>query len=258
MDAVVTAGGIPQPGEPLYPYTQGKSKALLDIHGKPMIQWVLDALSDSEKVDRVSVIGLDESSGLTCAKPLAYLPNYGGMLENLRQGILKTLEMNPSAEYVLLVSSDIPGITSEMVNWVVDTAMQTRHDLYYNLIQREVMEKRYPGSKRSYTRLKDVEVCGGDMNVVHTLTVTTNNKTWEQLIGSRKNVFKQAAILGFDLLFLLAFRLITLEDAVTKVSGRLKLAGRAILCPYAEVGMDVDKPHQLALMRADLEHRAAG
>ena len=29
MDAIVTAGGIPQPGEPLYEYTQGKSKALL-------------------------------------------------------------------------------------------------------------------------------------------------------------------------------------------------------------------------------------
>ena len=44
MDAIVTAGGIPQPGEPLYEYTLGASKAMLDVVGKPMIQWVLDAL----------------------------------------------------------------------------------------------------------------------------------------------------------------------------------------------------------------------
>ena len=31
--------------------------------------------------------------------------------------------------------------------------------------------------------------------------------------------------------------------------------GRAIVCPYAEVGMDVDKPHQLEIMRADLQKR---
>jgi NDP-sugar pyrophosphorylase family protein len=39
MDAVVTAGGIPKPDELLYPYTLGKPKALLEIAGKPMVQW---------------------------------------------------------------------------------------------------------------------------------------------------------------------------------------------------------------------------
>ncbi len=37
--------------------------------------------------------------------------------------------------------------------------------------------------------------------------------------------------------------------------GRLNITGRAIVCPYAEVGMDVDKPHQLEIMRADLKKR---
>ena len=40
MDVIVTAGGIPRPNEPLYPYTQGESKALLEIAGKP-IWWIL-------------------------------------------------------------------------------------------------------------------------------------------------------------------------------------------------------------------------
>ena len=43
MDAIVIAGGIPQPEEPLYEYTQGIPKAMLNIAGKPMVQWVLDA-----------------------------------------------------------------------------------------------------------------------------------------------------------------------------------------------------------------------
>ena len=36
----------------------------------------------------------------------------------------------------------------------------------------------------------------------------------------------------------------------------MNITGRAIVCPYAEVGMDVDKPHQLEIMRADLRKRS--
>jgi hypothetical protein len=50
-------------------------------------------------------------------------------------------------------------------------------------------------------------------------------------------------------------RMITLDDAVKKVARRLNLSGRAILCPFAEAGMDVDKPHQLEIIRADMAQR---
>ena len=257
MDAVLTAGGIPKPDEPLYPYTQGKSKALLDIAGKPMIQWVLDALGGSSKINNVIIIGLTADSGVTCAKPLSYLPNQGGMLANIVAGVNKALELDPKTEHILLVSSDIPAITAPMVDWVVEAASQRDEDIFYNLIPREVMEKRYPGSKRSFTHLKDAVVCGGDMHVVSTETVTKNQEIWNKLIETRKNVFKQAALIGFDTLFLLLTRLITLDQAMERVRRKLNISGRGILCPYAEVGMDVDKPHQLEMMRADLEQRAS-
>jgi GTP:adenosylcobinamide-phosphate guanylyltransferase len=257
MDAIVTAGGIPQPDEPLYGYTKGSLKALLEVAGKPMVQWVLDALSHASSIERVVLVGLDAGSGVTCAKPLSFLPNQGGMLDNIRSGVKLVLELNPAAHHVLLVSSDIPAINGEMVDWVVNTTMQTDHDIYYCVITRQVMETRFPGSKRTYTRLKDVELCGGDMNMARTLTAVGNEALWQRIIAARKSALKQAALLGFDTLFLLLFRLITLEDAVEKVSKRLGVKGRAILCPYAEIGMDVDKPHQLELVRADLSRAVA-
>jgi GTP:adenosylcobinamide-phosphate guanylyltransferase len=252
MDAVVTAGGIPKPDELLYPYTLGKPKALLEIAGKPMVQWVLDALSGAKLVDRVVVMGLDASAGLLCTKPISFFANQGGLLNNVLFGIQKVQEQNPTAQHVLLVSSDIPGIKSEMVDWVISNAMQTDDDLYYHLISQDVMEKRYPDSKRTYTKLKDAVVCGGDMNIVATRTATKNSEIWEKLIEARKNPVKQASILGFDTLFLLALRAVTVEGAVKQVAKKLHLTGRAVMCPFAEVGMDVDKPRQLELLRADL------
>jgi GTP:adenosylcobinamide-phosphate guanylyltransferase len=255
MDAIVTAGGIPQPGDPLYSYSNGDSKALIDVAGKPMVQWVLDALGDSKEVDNVIIIGLTPKSGLTCKKPLHYLSNQGRMLANIVAGVSKSVELNKKTEYVLLVSSDIPAIKGEMVDYLVQTSMQTRDDIYYGVCPRDVMETRYPASHRTYTKLKDMQVCGADINVIHVSMTTDHLDTWEKLIGNRKSPLASAAVIGWDTLFLLFTRQVTLQELVDRASQRIGIKGRIIIWDKAEPCMDVDKPHQLEIMREDLALR---
>jgi len=256
MDAIVTAGGIPLPEEPLYPATQGNSKALVDIAGKPMIQWVLDALAQAKTVDNVIIVGLTEKSDIKYKKPLHFVSNQGKMVENLRAGAKKLLEVNPKADYALFVSSDIPAINGEMVDWVVNTAMETRKDIYYNVILRETMEKRFPDSRRTFTKLEDMEVCGGDMNVGSLgLLADDENDIWEKITNSRKSPLKQAALIGFGTAIRLMTGKLSLQKAEENIMAKLGITGRAIVCPYAEVGMDVDKMFQLEIMRADFKKR---
>ncbi len=252
MDAIILAGGIPQPDEPLYSYSNGETKALIDIAGRPMIQWVLDAMNEAQTIKRVVIIGLSEKAPLTCKKPLAYISNQGKLLENLKAGTAKVLELDPKEKYVLFVSSDIPGITGPMVDWLVRTCMQTKDDLYYNVIRREAMEERFPTSKRTYTRLKDMEVCGGDMNMARAAIVDQNSDFWSRVLEARKNPAAQAALIGLDIIIKFLFRQLTIDDVIQRVASQLGLKGRAIICPFPEVGMDVDKPHQLEIMRAHL------
>jgi molybdopterin-guanine dinucleotide biosynthesis protein A len=259
MDAIVTAGGIPQPEDRLYAYSQGDSKALIDVAGKPMIQWVLDALGDAEHVDNVIVIGLSQKSSITCKKPMHFISNQGRMLANIVAGINKSLELDKKSKYVLIVSSDIPTIKPEMVDWLVETCMETQDDLYYGVCPKEVMETRFPNSKRTYTHLKGMDVCGADINISHVRNATEHLEMWEALIGNRKSPLKQAGIIGLGTLFSLFMRQLTLEDAVSRVCNRIGIKGRAIVWPNAEPCMDVDKPHQLELLREDLanQERAA-
>jgi GTP:adenosylcobinamide-phosphate guanylyltransferase len=252
MDAIVIAGGIPKPEDPLYEYTQGGPKALLDVAGKPMIQWVLDAVSGSKTVEQVVLISLSEEMGLECSKPVTYLPDQGGLLENVRGGIEKTIEINPQAKHVLTISSDIPTIKPEMIDWVVNENAGTDFDLYYTVIPRDVMEKRFPESKRSYTRLKDAELCGGDLNMIRSSTVYANVELWDRIVAARKSVFKQAALLGYGNLLLFLSRQLTLSGAIERVTKKMDITGKAVISPYAELGMDVDKPHQLEIVRVDL------
>lgn len=257
MDAVVLAGGIPRPDEALYSYSNGEAKALIDVAGKPMVQWVLDALGGAKSIERIVVIGLSAKANLPCKKPITYMSNQGKMLDNIRAATARVLEINPAAKFVLFASSDIPGVTSEMVDWLVKTCAETDDDLYYNVVRREDMEKRFPGSKRTYTRLKGLEVCGGDMNLARAAIVNENSEFWNKIIEKRKNPFAQAQVFGLDVLFKLFTRNLTVDEMVQRVADRLGLKGRAIVCPYPEIGMDVDKPHQLEMMRADLAARVA-
>ena len=252
MDAIVTAGGIPRPEDPLYPYSHGDSKALIDVSGKPMIQWVLDALGDSKRVNNVIIIGLSPKSGVTCKKPLHYVSNQGRMLANIVAGVNKALEINKRNKYVLIVSSDIPTVKPEMVDWLIDTCMETKDDLYYGVCPRDVMEARFPDSKRTYTHLKDMDVCGADMNVTHVRMTREHLDMWESLIGTRKSPLRQASLIGFGTLLALFTRRLTLEDAVRRVCERIGVKGRAIVWSHAEPCMDIDKPSQLELLRADL------
>jgi len=253
MDAVILAGGNPKQDDLLYSLTGDIPKALMMIAGKPMIQWVLDALSNAKTISRTIIVGLSADCGVNCTKPLTFIPDQGSMLDNARGGIRKAAEIDPAADYTLLLTSDIPGVTGEMVDWSVNTSLETDDDIYYSVVTREVMETRFPGSNRSFIRLKDMDVCGGDMNLFRISMATGRDDIWNKLIASRKNVFKQAALIGYDTLLFLLLRQLTLEKLVKTVCERLDISGRALLCPYAEVAMDVDKPFQFDILNAYLQ-----
>jgi len=155
MYAIIAAGGIPLPEEPLYKMTRGKSKALLEIAGKPMIQWVIDALSKSTNIQHVIVIGLPSDTGLHCTHPLSFLPAEGSVVENVCAGVELLLQIDPKATHTLLISSDIPALTCQIVDWMIDNVTVRKEDVFYSVVERSVMEKRYPNSKRAYVRLKD-------------------------------------------------------------------------------------------------------
>jgi GTP:adenosylcobinamide-phosphate guanylyltransferase len=252
MDAFISAGGIPKPGDTLYEHTKGKSKALLDIGGRPMIQWVLDALSGAIDIDRVVIVGLDEGTGLTCIKPFTYVPDAGGILDNARAAALKILELNPSAKYILGVSCDIPAITAKMVDWVTQVTKGTESEAYLFVVAKEVMEARFPDSNRSFYKLKDVAVCGCDMHIASARLITQKEGLWDKIADARKNAFKQAQLIGLDTLIYFLLRRKTLEETAIQISKRLGINGSVHLNPYAETGMDVDKSHQLEILRAEL------
>jgi GTP:adenosylcobinamide-phosphate guanylyltransferase len=252
MFALISAGGIPKPDESLYHYTQGGNKALLDLCGKPMIQWVLDALSGSALIDHVFIVGLPTNSQLVCKHPMTLIENHGDMIENVHAGAKEILRQAPLTEIILLISSDIPAITSEMIDWMIKKVEGQPFDVFYSIVERKIMKMRFPESRRTYSRLKDIELCGGDVHALRPSIATRNNPLWENILAARKNPLKQAWLVGFDTLFYFITRQMDLENAAIFLSNKLGIKGKAVVLPYAEMGMDVDKAFQYEIMLKDL------
>lgn len=256
MDAIVLAGGILVPKDPLYPVNPGGYKALITISGKVMVQWVLDSLEKSPSIERIVLVGLPDSAQVSCKlKPFSRVTNTGDMLENIQSGIAELVKQDPCKRRVLIVSSDVPAITPEMVEWEIQMADGSEHDLYYNVIQRKIMEEQFPSSKRSFYPLKDMEVCGADVNAVDTDFALNPPLQAQKIIKERKNLYNQAAVVGFDTMALFLFKRLSLEEAECLLSKKLNMKARAMICPFAEMGMDVDKPYQLEQVREHLEKR---
>ena len=254
INVVVLAGGQLTSDNPLFNIAPYGRRSLIDIHGKPMVQWVIDALSLSDLVGTLYIIGLSEQMGLKSEKPSIYLPDEGGIFENIQAGVLRSAQDYPEREKVMTASADIPSVTSEMVDWLINQVeAQPDKQLYYNIIQQKVMEKQFPASARSYVHFKDVTVCGGDLNVVDVDLFTRERSIWKRLAATRKHPLQQAGLLGLDTLLLVALRMITLEGAVRKICHKLDITAAALTCPFAEMGMDADKPHQLAILDEILE-----
>jgi GTP:adenosylcobinamide-phosphate guanylyltransferase len=252
MHVVITAGGVPRPEDSLFPLTQGGSKAMLIVAGKPMLQWILDALNATPRIGQIVIVGIPAVETLKSEKTITFLPDHGDILNNIQAGALNLLHQDPSTQQFLVISSDVPGVTSEMINWTIDRVNESDSDLYYLVIERKTMEQRYPESKRTYLHLKDIEACGGDVNAARAPMFQSTNPLWHKIIEARKSPIKQALLLGIDTMLLILLRALTMVQTERKVSKRLGINGRVILCPYAEVGMDVDKAFQYEIMQRDL------
>ena len=253
MDVIIPAGGIPKPGNALYPFTQGKPKALVDIAGKPMIQWVLDAVSEAKSVGRVTVVGLDGRVELSCTKPLTLLPNQGSMIGNIRAGIESILETDPNTEHVMTAASDIPLVTGEILDWFIAQTQMTYHELYMNMVTRQALEARFPGVKRRVDRVGDLELRGvADVSIFHPKIVMKRKGAADRFENARGNTWRQLNFIGFDTLLLLALRRLDLDSFTKRLSKKHGVDLHPIICPYAEIAMDVDDPLHLEIMRREL------
>ena len=254
LDCVVLAGGVPRPGEPLYDETGGAPKALLDVAGKPLAQWVLDALAAAQGIGRVLLVGPPELAALEYAGELERVPSSGDLVDNLYAGIERLLELDPATEHAAYCWSDIPLVTGPIldlflagtVGWV---------DVEAGLVPREELEERFPEVKEQWLWFREGAFVAADFGVFRPRMAAAMRQHLEGLAPNRKSPLKQAWSVGPGLLLSYLLGRLSFRGLEERLERRYAIRARIQRVEDPELGLDVDGPVNLEICRRVLASR---
>lgn len=239
MFAIVLAG---QPNQGLLRTESDVAfEAEIPLLGRPMLDYIVEALQGARSIEGVIIVGPEAAR-----RPGAeWVKERGDMFVNIMAGLEP---LHPDADHVLYVTADIPLVTSTMIDEFITRASSDR-DVVYPIIPREVAETRFPGTKRTYVRLREGSFTGGNLFVVRPQVMSQLKSRAEVLLAHRKTPLKLARDVGLGLLMKFALGRLSIDDAERRVGRLLGITGQAVIFPYAEAGVDIDKPEDLVLMR---------
>lgn len=257
MDAIITAGGQLKPTDPLFKLTGVDKKALIPLVGQPMICWIIDALCASGIVEHIVVVGVEPQDVEHPYSRLYFTEATGDIIDNVFAGLDRLQKINPNVKKLLLLSSDIPLITPETVRGFVAECGSQEAEVYYAMVEEPTMESHFPASNRTYIPFKGGRYSGGDIFLIDVSAVRGNIALAKAATGARKNYFQQIRLIGWSFIIRFLLRRLTVHEAAIEVSAKANLDGRVIDTRYAELGMDLDKPHHYDIIKAHLEKRQA-
>lgn len=260
MYCIIAAGGTIAPDDPLFDYTNGKPKSLLEIGGRTMLEYVVDAIQGTSGTDHIVVMGIDESdippALQSAGARLTFMSDSGSLVQNIRIAVEYISQRQSDPQPLLITTGDVPLLTSQVVERFIDSCRPFDRLAYYNLVTRETLEEAFPNSRRTFVKLKGVEVAGGDLALTHPRIIHTNPELWEAMYNARKHAWRLARLVGPLTILKLLARQMSIAEIEAKAGRLIGEPVRILKSPYAELAMDVDKPHQVELVRRKLEARA--
>lgn len=240
--AVVLAGGPPDDVSALQPNLP--NKAFVRVGGVALVERTIRALRASSDVGRiiaVAPLSAHADPALSGADELR--PDGIKIRESLHNGLSDL----PPDELVLIAASDLPILTPEAVGDFVRRARESDPDIGYGCLERATHLARFPEVPHTWAHLREGTYCGGGLMVMKPRALPVLETFIERLGKARKNPLALAALFGRRIVLKFALRLLRLAEAEARASALVGAPVRAIVSPFAETAVNVDRVTDVAL-----------
>jgi GTP:adenosylcobinamide-phosphate guanylyltransferase len=247
--ALVLAGS--RPGRDAFAEAFGTDlKALIPLAGEPMVARPVRVLLASENVGEVIVFG-PASCRLADAVPSDPRLQFRESGDSIASTILALCD-DPSTRWPLLVT------TADHV--LLDTAMVDEFcrsaegaDIAIGVVERKALLQRLPETQRTWLKFRGGAYTGANLFALKSPDVRPAIEQWRAVEQDRKKAWRIMSLLGPAALLLVALRLVSLDEVLAQLSGRLGLRLKAVKLSNPLAGVDVDKPEDHALAEAILK-----
>jgi len=237
VDALVLAGALNKP--PLSAVSGELLEALIPVAGRPMVQWVVDALRESNSVGRIAIVGpAEELRSRVAGEDLVFVNSSDTILNNVKRG----LSAVRSSQKVLVVTADIPLLTGEAVDDFLRRCTDDSVQLYYSVVRKDAIDAAFDNITRTYVTIKDGTFTGGNILLLDSDVFDKYSDVIDRAISLRKKPLELGMLLGLRCIIKYFFRQLSIADIEERVYRVLGLKGKAIVSEYPGIGVDVDKP----------------
>jgi molybdopterin-guanine dinucleotide biosynthesis protein A len=220
-DAILLAGE----GESSYKVYH-QHKAFLEINGKCIINYVVEALQQVESIKDIYIVGaknkikqtLNDSGVDFCYPKTIYLiEQQSNLYENIFQTFLKTISCGKKSvsvdlevsqnkdKAVLIVPCDSPLLTPHEVEYFISHSDTNKYDHILGLIPEESLKQFYPterlpGIKMAYLHLKENNYRINNLHLVKPLRIGNREYVQKMYQYRYQRDFKKIVLFGRNLL----------------------------------------------------------
>jgi len=229
------------------------AKALIPLGGKLLYRYALDAVLEMPVEKRIIVYTGGEQAISRDAGSIGVrvLDEPGTIVDALFTAVRIFAEGSEESSHepdLLIVSSDIPFVTSRILMDVLVGARELNADAVWPITEKSFVEAKFPGSKRTYVKTMQGTFTGGNVFLLKRQVLLEKLKLIDQLFRARKNPVRMASIMGFGVVSQVITGRISIPKMESLVSKRLGVTIRALQTPHAEVAVDLDKLSDLIAM----------
>ncbi len=232
QDPVAQAAGVP-------------AKALAPVAGVPMVLRVLGALAEARGIgDRI-----------LCGPAWPAVESHRELRDMIATGRVRWVEPGatpsasasaamqtvPAEHPVLVTTADHALLSPQTVEYFCSNARSRACDVVVGLASYDLVAEAYPGMRRTVVRLRDGGVCGCNLYVFLTARGRALAAFWRRVEQQRKNPVGLIATLGWGSVLAYLLGRLSLGDGLARLSGRVNLSIEAVMLPFPEATLDVDK-----------------
>ncbi len=241
---IILAGGHQQA---LQDVTGIPNKALIPIHGKPMIEWVLDAFRGTGRIANIVVAGSSQLDHHPCMSGVRKRIHSGASaLESVINAVGYTkarLSADSDTQAGYLISfCDAVFLTPSVINAMINRIESSDADIGLHYVERETYVAANLPAERTFIPIDGKQYTGTTLYYVRQFRDALS--VLMQLVQSRRHRKSPEALLKT-----LGCHGMSLPEIERHLSTTLSSNLRLFISEHPEAGMDVDKPVDLELAR---------
>ncbi len=241
------------PDDPMARAFQAEHKCLIKINAIPMLVRVVQTLKVVREIGSIGV-SIDTGEALKKIPALDQLVPFKSA-DSAPKSVAAAISQMSQPFPLLVTTADHPLLTPQMVEYFLRHAQATGADIVAGLAGRTDVENVDRSVKRTYFKFRDGEFSGCNLFYLSSENAMNAVRFWHKVDKQRKRPLALARMFNAVVLIKYLLGRLTLKDGLENMSKLLKVRADAVILPWGEAAIDVDKPEDYKLVTRLLKKR---